>query len=1236
MFRSSLCVLCWLWFLSEQTENAYPFSSEWISVTQHGEIGTPEQIWAHNELSAQQASMRRDAATTRGAVVNSRHHHRMYSIFKRLSFLGCVRLIDSKNLDSYKKKGQSTLISDCKVDMHVGYTRRLRDAAITDVDVDIMCYDVGIQLDLCSINSNDNGRNTSTGCSLESVIHLMSGLQHCMYKDRSFVDPLLPVDDPRDPSMLKGEMNDVSLITNANANGNDNIDVELGPDDFMPSVNIMDVDSGSSDSDEDEEPDEEHDMAFLAWKKEQGMDSAEQQDQGEVDSNKAQPECTSPNKDTNSSLNDAVHSTNLDNTKEEPQSKYERKRKAVIVLASGAQKFEKLSFSLTLRRVNAHLYLTRDFDCNRTHCLEMLTEGIMMECIWPKPNGMLYILRVGSVCICAIHIPLISYDSCSSPAGEIGGSVQCSMRYLHLMESLYQGVKLEDASVIRYLPLVKIGSRLFNGHDLFPSSSYCKKKSPGSITENENDQDDDFFPMMEKRQVSWKWARPMITGPSALSLKSSVSFIDEMLALWSKTFVVHEASIGEIEVCVDSDPLSRLIRTISSVNWDERWLSGNWMDEISSDMVVNPGWTIQNHNLQPIPAWYGSASGKLSALSSELRNITARFGGVIVRLPHPTYSFPSCGMADVVCRISSATVLVTSQLPASFLSGRVTACDGESTRFPNDKDDLSCKVSHGSDSDAGTQFRMQITLADFSLQVVQMPTNNINYLIAPTKITAIMSLQHTNTANDTTKITQSILMSVSVPMLESQVVVETALSAACTMNYHMTGLMCALTDFSDANSINQIQKTADEVTSVVCVHVSEISFNLATNRTLDEVLFISRVHVRRVELGLESTSNTAGTGALCVHKCVIGGFSMQSISSDNRFTDIVTTGMETNVDQGTDGIAIMLRVCHSSGHIFPTTSTFSLDLASPLIITIDVDAMETFNDIVIRAFNTPVYFYSKSRVYPDDYESSTQPTMIALISLLFEPSASLDSSEPNSNTTVLTRILFNTMTVKIPRKADGSNANFLLMAEDVDVTVGSINHITAGSLLKHQCGHDNIIWEDIVGNITIGTFYAFKSRQSLVSLDSNCKEVVLIPEFSLDWSSTKGEEIVKELIDTSVTIAKLMSYLSMKIYFMIPTSTTSKSRLQSPDRDFHARIGHYHSTILRLLSSTEETIERLRLSLFSKERERLGMMAFTPSVCGWLRICEGTASFHRLFTTATLCRYWVALINSLLVSYCIF
>jgi hypothetical protein len=162
---------------------------------------------------------------------------------------------------------------------------------------------------------------------------------------------------------------------------------------------------------------------------------------------------------------------------------------------------------------------------------------------------------------------------------------------------------------------------------------------------------------MTSRPVSWKWTRSCnVNGPSALSLKSTVSFVDENLALWSKTKVVHEASIGKIEVFFDSAPLGRLVKVISSVCWDDRWFSGEWSNNITSDMVVgeaqNGAFSLKNH-IQPLPGW---SNMKLSALSSDLRSITAYFGGFVIRMPHAVNCMSSCGLSEVVFSVSKATV----------------------------------------------------------------------------------------------------------------------------------------------------------------------------------------------------------------------------------------------------------------------------------------------------------------------------------------------------------------------------------------------------------------------------------------------------------------------------------------------------------------------------------------------------------------------------------------------------
>ena len=126
------------------------------------------------------------------------------------------------------------------------------------------------------------------------------------------------------------------------------------------------------------------------------------------------------------------------------------------------------------------------------------------------------------------------------------------------------------------------------------------------------------------------------------------------------------------------------------------------------DMVAVPELLLSDH-VQPLPAFLGNGSTKLSMLSLELRHVTARFGGVVVRLPHPVHYFSSAGLADVVCSVSRATVLVTSELPRSFLTGTI-AVDGTTSKFPNVGSDLSCNDSECDGSDTGAIFRMQVSL----------------------------------------------------------------------------------------------------------------------------------------------------------------------------------------------------------------------------------------------------------------------------------------------------------------------------------------------------------------------------------------------------------------------------------------------------------------------------------------------------------------------------------------------
>ena len=139
----------------------------------------------------------------------------------------------------------------------------------------------------------------------------------------------------------------------------------------------------------------------------------------------------------------------------------------------------------------------------------------------------------------------------------------------------------------------------------------------------------------------------------------------------------------------DSAPLGRLVNlytkpTIHHDWFDERWLSGDWHEVITMDMIALGGaddlLCLKDH-VQPLPSLYPSSS-KQSPLSSELRSITAHFDSVTVRLPNPMRDISSFRMADVIFSISEATILVSSDLPSSFLSGVVAAENNDNT-FPH-------------------------------------------------------------------------------------------------------------------------------------------------------------------------------------------------------------------------------------------------------------------------------------------------------------------------------------------------------------------------------------------------------------------------------------------------------------------------------------------------------------------------------------------------------------------------
>ena len=404
--------------------------------------------------------------------------------------------------------------------------------------------DVNVELDATTTTttttttaaSSYSSSGGGSRCDLSSFAHAMIGLLHCYYRDRSFVDPLLPdgtLAARGCGGVLRGLYDELERMSSAGeGRGVDRVDgagdgtgVEDGPDGYLPQVALFDDEVQSSDeSDYDDNPDAEHDEAYLAWKEGRAIGGGTPANEGGLSE---RGECGVSSYNVGPEVNAGVSSSTKRGEADVKASardyhknaagSYERKRKAVIVIASGAQKFEKLSFSLSIPRVNVKLHLPPDnaasdnepmssaknsaeSEAEDYHCLEILLEGVVAECIWPKNS-----------------------------LGEMGGHVQGSIKYCHVVETAYREGRgttqrafgPQSCNVERVRPLLRLGTRTFRGHDLFSPSNRLLGGNRNGVSKC------DDFPQMEDKQTTWTWDR-QVTGHRALAFKSTISFIDEV------------------------------------------------------------------------------------------------------------------------------------------------------------------------------------------------------------------------------------------------------------------------------------------------------------------------------------------------------------------------------------------------------------------------------------------------------------------------------------------------------------------------------------------------------------------------------------------------------------------------------------------------------------------------------------------------------------------------------------
>eukprot|EP00536_Pseudo-nitzschia_multiseries_P001526 jgi/Psemu1/294444/fgenesh1_pm.19_\ len=128
-------------------------------VDAEGSEGTPDQVWAHNRS-------RRD----------------YFRIYKKISGECKIKLLPQNQSCDAKRKRKGALeqeLANLTLEIQIAVERRLRDGAILACQFDITIPEVDVDID-----SSD----------MRQLAHFASGLQHCLAKDKSFEDPLKPLD----------------------------------------------------------------------------------------------------------------------------------------------------------------------------------------------------------------------------------------------------------------------------------------------------------------------------------------------------------------------------------------------------------------------------------------------------------------------------------------------------------------------------------------------------------------------------------------------------------------------------------------------------------------------------------------------------------------------------------------------------------------------------------------------------------------------------------------------------------------------------------------------------------------------------------------------------------------------------------------------------------------------------------------------------------------------------------
>lgn len=582
---------------------------------------------------------------------------------------------------------------------------------------------------------------------------------------------------------------------------------------------------------------------------------------------------------------------------------------------------------------------------------------------------------------------------------------------------------------------------------------------------------------------------------------------------------------------------------------------------ISPDAVSSRAFHLKNH-LQPLPAWF--ANGKMSALSSDLRSITARVGPVTIRVPNPLLSHNCFSMADVTLRMSEASMLVSSSLPKSFLSGTwISAAEGAFVDFPNSPTDPSC-LPDPEGEDNLTKFRVQVKLRNVECrhrlfgQGLDNDTNGLNNLLCPTNLSMMMSLENrestvdgSNGINLPAPMNQSLVISVLIPRMITNLEPCSLYGALETIRHHAFGVLEGGDSNSYAEDARNVCPMTQPVTQiegvsgpkeqptipnrkvcVVCVHLPHTEVNLWGNghdKSAEHSL-LSRLVMKAVELGFESfTTDDRDSdiskiclGSLCIEVC------KQAVLS-SEMTEILSLGKEGALMNDVCGLCscdkreldesdgLMIRIDHGFDNSYLKTA-HSGEITAPLTISLDTSVWDHFFDVAATSLSKPVFVLKSSTIVPQSVGRAALASMAQLASVFFNsPTADTEKFEQidRKRMEFLTRLFLSRLFVILPRP--DSRSNFGLLFRDFEAAIGQYHFldstVRSHSLGDSYCGKGYKTWRSSFDTETVGddsNFYVLKSNQTILSISlpsiASTDELshqmsIIVPSFDVELSS---------------------------------------------------------------------------------------------------------------------------------------